>query len=141
MTDKEKTIKNLQMIIEELPKLADKMPCIREEFDMWGFGCYNRTGIRNPVCGTAGCFIGNIARLFDVSNPLYYDKNGRFDYDLFCMAEFPSVFTPKIWAFLFGARWKVIEPTFDQAIERAKYLLAHDFKVDGHQKFQKMMAI
>lgn len=123
MTDFEKTMANLKMVAVELPKLAEKMPSIKEEFDIRTFGCYEYTDESNPICNTYGCLAGNITRLFDPRNPKYYDEFGQFDTLRFIDVEFPYLKRGN-WLFLFSIDWYTCQPTFQQAMKRIEYFIA-----------------
>lgn len=136
MTDFEKTMVNLKMVAVELPKLAEKIPSIKEEFDMRKYGCYEYSDEKNPVCKTYGCLAGNIARLFDVKNPKYYDEFGQFSTENFIDREFPSLDLNNGWNFLFSSAWRHYQTTFKQAIKRVEYFIAKNGEL-GEWIYQK----
>ena len=120
MNDLDITIKNLEKIHKELPLLADKIPSIRKEFDMDSYGCYSGNIMGNTSCKTHGCGLGNSARLFDLSNELYYNSRGKFDYMLFSQSILPSL-KGWLWQYLFSSEWGESYSeykTFDHFIER-----------------------
>lgn len=141
MTDKEKTMENLRMVLEELPKLAEKIPSIRDDFDMDRYGCYEELEPENiNECQARGCLLGNIARLFPMLDK-YFNEFGEFDYDNFCIQEFPMLDSSvkglnKNWCFLFDMSWSLYQPTFDQAMNRVKYFIECDGEL-GEWYYQK----
>ena len=82
--DLQLTMKNVQKIIDELPPLAEKIPEIREDFDMLVMGVYSCYEFKEIVsfnyCKTHGCGLGNSARLFDKSDKRYYDQFNEFNF-------------------------------------------------------------
>lgn len=131
MTDKEKTMDSLRMVLRELPKLAEQIPSIKEDFNMKRYGCYE--GLEKNklhMCGTSGCLLGNIARLFPVKD--CYFEYREFSYQKFRQIEFPYIDYDDYWSmysdwgFLFDSTWSKYQPTFDQAIRRLEYFIKCD---------------
>jgi len=126
-----KQIDNLQYVLEELPKHADKNPYVRREFSMGDYGCYeNSCDVSN--CATHGCLLGHIATLprFKEKFDEYKDDDGYFNYSNFSSLEFFCEFIEKgelrTWEYLFSERWTSSDyTTFEDAIQRVKNLLEH----------------
>ena len=135
--EKEITRKNLLRVLDELPKLAEKMPEIKNDFNMGRYGVYNCLKIENlNQCHTYGCLLGNIARIFEkeFTNDVF-DKSGHFDYYLFNKKFFPylNYYKNKEWEYLFCGDWKGTKfNKFDDAIERIKNLLDNDLECNNY---------
>ena len=87
------TIKNLKKVLRELPKLAKKIPEIKEDFFMNAFGVYEGLEKENlSRCGAVGCLLGNAARIFadEFTDDLF--KNNKFDYDNLAIKYFPYLY-------------------------------------------------
>ena len=133
---KELTRKNLQRVLEELPKLAEQMPEIRRDFDMEIYGVYNNLEKENlGQCGTYGCLIGNAARVFkDEFTDDLFDEYNKFDYNLFRKKFFPYLYggidyvTLK-WVYLFSMDWAGTKfNDLDSALQRIENLIANDLE-------------
>jgi hypothetical protein len=147
LKDKEKTLKNLRMCYDGLLELAKKDPRIEQDFDMERFGVYvalQPKEIKNNVCDTHGCLLGNMGRLFEPKKEYFLD--GFFNYYKFGSLEFPSLFIEgggffdETGRFLFDAEWGICQPTFKQAMERLKYVIDMDLEI-GKWKFRKQSFI
>ena len=131
---KELTRKNLLRVLDELPKLMEKMPKIKEYFYMGIFGVYNNLKRENlRECKTFGCLLGNSARIFkdEFTNDLF-NEDDEFDYRLFGKKYFPYLYnefsevTLK-WEYLFDNEWEYSKfGKFEDGLQRIKYLLAND---------------
>lgn len=123
------TLKNLQKVVDELPKLAEKIPEIITDFNMALFGVYDRCQINEIQnrCNTFGCLLGNTARLFPIKEDYFMSIAKQFDYDIFCNDIFPYIIMKHDyddWDFIFNANWRYFQPTFHQAIDRVKFFIA-----------------
>lgn len=132
MTDKEKTLKNLRKVYNELPKIAETKKHIIEEFDMSNYGFASLINIREPEiekCKTYGCLKGSFIYVFPeaLTNESCYNEYLTFDYEMFLENYFPFIkFDSNAWNFLFDFSWEDYQPTFHQAMERLKYYLDHN---------------
>ena len=136
---KELTRKNLERVLTELPKLAEKMPEIKRDFNMKNYGVYGFIKKENlSKCSTSGCLLGNAARVFvdEFTDDLFGDFN-EFYYDLFCRKFFPYLYVDfdweglkyNRWAYLFNIHWAVTKfNDFESAIQRIKNLLDNDLE-------------
>lgn len=150
LSDKEITKANLIKVYEELPKLAEQIPEIKNEFDMERYGVYDTMigeKIETTSCRACGCGLGNSARLFKLM-PSDFGGDG-FTYNLFGQRVFPALYlestyfttrkyaeTNRLWRFLFDTAWFNYQPTFDQFIERVKYAIDMDLEI-GFWDYQK----
>ena len=134
---KEITRKNLQRVLDELPKLAEKMPEIKRDFDMgkWGVYCKLKKKDFNK-CRTTGCLLGNAARVFEKEfTEDLFNKFGKFSYYLFGLKFFPYLYYgtnydyKTQWEYLFEPEWKRTKfNTFEDALKRIENLIKHDLK-------------
>ena len=137
---KEITRKNLQRVLDELPELAKKMPEIIKDFDMEILGVYEDLGESKLYeCSTAGCLLGNSARLFieDFSKDLFnFGSFNTFNYMIYSIKFFPYLhdkdgFKKNNWFYLFAIKWgKTKFNKFEDALQRIKNLLDNDLEVD-----------
>lgn len=143
------TLASLKKIYEELPKLAETMPSIKDEFDMTVYGAYCglKSHLIEPECETYGCGLGNSARLFELKESDFYYK--KFKYDNFGKRILPSCYSKddssvtkekKLWNFLFSSTWDDYQPSFEQFIQRVKYAIDMDLEI-GNWKYQKFSFI
>lgn len=140
--DMQITLKNLQKVYDELPKLAEKYPGIKEKFNMCIFGVFydqHESTKKIHVCGTAGCLLGNSALVLRKSKNDYI--NSRFSYSKFSKRVFPLLDSDSdscfsLWHFLFSMSWKYYQPSFEEALQRVKYFLDCEGGI-GKWKFQK----
>ena len=132
------TRKNLQRVLEELPKLAEQMPEIKQDFNMGMYGVYAYLEKENlSQCNTCGCLLGNAARIFknEFTEDLFGCYN-KFYYTLFSGKFFPYLYDkykqPKLgWYYLFSNHWTFnYFNDFDSAIDRIKNLLANDLECE-----------
>ena len=132
---KEITRKNLQRVLRELPKLAEKHPYIRNDFDMGTFGVYDNLKRENlNQCHTIGCLLGNSARIFEAefTNDLFLTYG--FEYILFGRKYFPYLYGSYDygnirWDYLFGSSWFYTEfNKFEDALQRVENLLENDLE-------------
>ena len=137
---KEITRKNLQRVLEELPKLSEQIPEIRRDFDMGICGVYEYLKKENlSQCSTYGCLLGNAARIFEkeFTEDLFGEFNG-FYYTLFGRKFFPYLYDkyeePKIgWYYLFSTLWIFnYFNDLDSAIDRIKNLLDNDLECNKY---------
>lgn len=146
LKDKEKTLKNLRMCYDGLLELAKKDPRIKDDFDMEQFGVYadlEKSEIKNNVCNTYGCLLGNMARLFEPKDEYFelsFWEQQAFSYFEFGYIEFPSLFDDDGFSdtgnFLFSGTWARFQPTFKQAMERLKYAIDMDLEI-GKWEYRK----
>ena len=135
---KELTRKNLERVLNELPLLAEKMPEIEKDFDMGNFGIYDKLKkINLNECGTAGCLLGNAARIFEdeFTDDLFGEVNQQFYYNLFGRKFFPYLYDRYfnggniMWGYLFCGFWaKTKFKDLDSALQRIKNLLDNDLE-------------
>ena len=133
---KEITRKNLIRVLEELPKLANQMPQIKRNFDMKYYKVYNNLKKEDlNKCRTAGCLLGNAARLFkdEFTDDLFGEFN-EFDYGLFGRKFFPYLYgyldcvTLK-WEYLFQIDWAGTKfKNLNSALQRIQNLLENDLE-------------
>ena len=142
------TIKNLKKVLRELPKLAKKIPEIKEDFFMNAFGVYEGLEKENlNRCGAVGCLLGNAARIFadQFTDDLFI--NNKFDYRLFCRKYFPYLYynldylnmnmdyilrRKIMWMYLFSGGWaKTKFCELEDALQRIKNLLDNDLKCNA----------
>ena len=137
---KEFTRKNLERVLEELPKLAKKMPEIINDFYMVKCGVYEGLEKENlSRCSSAGCLLGNAARVFvdEFTDDLYV--NNKFNYDRFSRKFFPYLYDSCIyqgakWFYLFSENWaKTKFKDLDSALQRIKNLLANDLECSAYR--------
>lgn len=127
-TDKEITLANLKKIYKKLPKLAETIPSIITDFDMNTFGIYTYNTpkqIKEHVCKTHGCGLGNSARLFKLLRT-DFDWENEFAYHQFGERILPFTYNANpdnLWYFLFGSDWSAHQPSFEQFIQRVKYAI------------------
>ena len=130
---KELTRKNLQRVLNELPKLAEKMPEIRRDFNMGVYGVYNSLEKENlGQCGTYGCLIGNAARVFkDEFTDDLFDEYG-FWYALFGKKFFPYLYGINNYLrrdYLFSENWANTKfNDINSALQRIENLLENDLE-------------
>ena len=142
---KELTRKNLQRVLDELPKLAEQMPEIKRDFDMGVYGVYNNLEKENlGQCGTYGCLLGNAARIFEAefTDDLFSNFSGRFIYRKFAKKFFPYLYfnehnmfgidhQKKGWNYLFCEDWAGTKfNDLNSALQRIENLLANDLECD-----------
>ena len=132
---KDLTRKNLQRVLRELPKLAEKHPYIRNDFDMGTFGVYDNLKKENlNQCNTVGCLLGNSARIFEAefTNDLFLTYG--FDSALFGKKFFPYLYEGfgygKLgYVYLFTGRWsKTKFNKLKDAFQRVENLLENDLE-------------
>ena len=133
--EKELTRKNLIRVLIELPKLVEKMPEIRRDFNMELYGVYNNLKRENlNECSTIGGLLGNSARVFvdEFTNDLFIDNKfwyGYFDFKYFPYLDEDGEY-PKIkWNYLFSDIWARTKfNDLDSALQRIKNLLDNDLE-------------
>ena len=129
---KELTRKNLQRVYNELPKLAEKIPEIKTDFNMGIFGIYDKLKkINFKECGTYGCLLGNSARLFvNEFTEYFFDIDNKFCYRFFGSVYFPymNIYKYEIaYNYLFSYKWAITKfNKFEDAIQRIGNLLDND---------------
>ena len=132
---KELTRKNLIRVLEDLPKLAEKHPEIKMDFDMGIFGVYDDLKKENlNKCRTNGCLLGNAARIFfnEFTDDLFVNNN--FFYLFFGNKFFPYLKESygcknKQWNYLFHSYWAVTKfNNLDSSLQRIENLLANDLE-------------
>ena len=130
---KEITRKNLQRVLNELPLLAIKMPEIKKDFNMFGFGVYEKLKKENlNKCKTVGCLLGNAARIFkdEFTYDLFIDN--KFDYTLFGKKFFPYLYEGceyEKWNYLFYYFWAVTKfKDLDSSLQRIENLLENNIE-------------
>ena len=136
---KEITRKNLQRVLTELPKFAEKMPEIKRDFGMGIYGVYKGLKKENlSECKTYGCLLGNAARIFeDEFTDDLFDEFNEFYYDLFGRKFFPYLYgdldcvTLK-WEYLFHNYWVVTKfNDLNSALQRIQNLLENDLECNA----------
>lgn len=140
-TDNEITLESLIKIYNELPKLAETKPHIKDEFDMGTYGVYNLKNdyeVKHECC-THGCGLGNSALIFNVQ-PDDFGLLGRFSYVRFGERVLPSCYdeysdNTKLWQFLFSSTWSAFQPSFEQFIQRVKYAIDTNLEL-GEWEYQ-----
>ena len=130
---KEITRKNLQRVLNELPKLAEKMPEIRRDFNMGVYGVYNSLEKESlSECKTVGCLLGNAARVFkDEFTEDLFSEYG-FWYSLFAGKYFPYLYGINNYLrrdYLFSENWANTKfNDLNSALQRIKNLLENDLE-------------
>ena len=128
MTPLETTISNLEYVVEMMPLLAKRKPSILSGFNMSFYGCMDNKEFVHE-CRTQGCMIGNMVHLFEpVESDFSSDR--RFSYINFQRRLFPTIESAG-FEFLFGSHWKLMDNSFDGAIERIKYYLKYTSKIES----------
>lgn len=95
-------------------------------------------GRHRILCQTYGCLLGHIAKGFKIDKK-HFDEHIEYSYDLFGFDKFPALYDKiqetgdavaqnHLWRFLFSANWNNYQPTFEQAMQRLKYII--DYKLD-----------
>ena len=134
---KELTRKNLIRVLEELPKLVEKMPEIKRDFNMGILGVYYKLKKEDfNKCRTTGCLLGNAARIFtDELTDELFNEFGKFSYYLFGIYFFPYLYYGRDydyktqWEYLFIPEWSRTKfNKFEDALQRIENLLKHDLK-------------
>ena len=129
------TIKNLKKVLRELPKLAKKIPEIKQDFNMEILGVYKGLEKENlKQCKTVGCLLGNAARVFvdEFTDDLFIDN--IFNYTLFGQKFFPYLYESYDYlnirlVYLFNDYWaKTKFYNLDSALQRIENLLKNDLE-------------
>lgn len=112
-------IKNLQIMYDYL---VENRSTIEPNFDFEHY----RTGTdwNSPVCNSVGCILGHGTGAFDKSE-LEINEYGNIEFTGFSeyILEIIPTINFELWDFLFSGHWSGINPSYEDALNRIKYVL------------------